>query len=179
MLILILIVLIVLTTIGVMANNSEHYRGGGGGRGGGGRGGWGGRGAGRGGRGGWSGGKGPHYNPRWRGRGGGYGWGWGYSGWPWWYYHAVYDYPIYTVQDVVNYANDEWCWAMMTKQEAQLPASATRSDWLKWAKDQGMTVLLFPKSSADHVLVQVSTQTGRCFIPSNGDISQYDFRKLV
>jgi hypothetical protein len=191
------IALMVLVAIVIFTyfNSSESFRGGGGGggggRGGGGRGGGfgggrmgGGRmGGGRmgGGRGGGGrrgrGGRGRHggryYNPGWYGIGGAYAWPYAYY-WDW-----PYDYPIYTVNDISTYAGPQWCWSQVTKSQAGLAPTATREDWIRWAKAQGMTVILFVKDKLikdEYILVQGTTN---CYLPSSADLSLYEFRSLM
>lgn len=117
-----------------------------------------------------------------------YSWG-GYNPWPYygyypwydnyyWNYPYDYEYPINTYSDIATYAGPQWCFKKVTKADVGMPLTGTtRADWTQWAKYQGMSFILFPKGSDDFILVQ--SVTDGCFLPSNADLSGYDFVSLL
>jgi len=101
------------------------------------------------------------------------------TGWWPYYWDFPYEYPITTIQEINTYSSPEWCFSKVTSKDINMddtiPTEKRREEWLKWAKEMGMTFILFDKSSNDFILVQ---DTKNCFLASNADLSNYEFRTI-
>ena len=104
----------------------------------------------------------PYGNCPWRN----YGWNW---------YNPLDAYLLYDYSDISALQSPQWCWEKINGDDIGMSPMSTRQDWLIWARQQGMTSILFPRDTDNHVLIQ---STRNCFLRSVDDISDYDFVSL-
>jgi hypothetical protein len=86
------------------------------------------------------------------------------------------------LNDVGTYASASWCWSRVYATEALNKSDASKRQWIEWAKQQGMTYVLFPKTLSTNVsfILIPSANTMDCEIASSDTTSlqNYDLRLI-